>query len=130
MRRAIAIALLTSCGSAPAPVDPLDWIAMGVDPEREADAVVGTLNRGGYVLERREIISSAVVLELRNSEDFRAIRVVTTRGVALSLDSLEPDGMRARDGAVRLFDLEQADVDRDGRDEIAIATERGIDCLS
>ena len=121
--RALWLLLSIACGSPPAPSDPLAWIAVGVDPELEARAVAHNLGEAGFRIERTVRVDGAVGLELRTEDDRRAIRIVTSRGVVSARDSLAEDGVRERDGRVRLVELERADVDADGSVELAIERE-------
>lgn len=121
---ALVSILLASCGG-PRREDVLErWIRVGVDPEREAGAVVRGLTLGGYRPTQRIEGDGFVALAfVREADGRRAVRVLTRIGVAVALDSHETDGVRVRHGAVRLVDpgVDDHDVDGDGRPEVVVA---------
>lgn len=96
-----------------------DWMRVGVDPEVEAARVERALLDAGWRTTARVDGEGFVALGFEREEQ-RAVRVVTRRGVAASLDSHEPDGVRERHGPVRLVE-EVLDVDHDGVPELTLA---------
>ena len=129
----LAWALTIGCaGRSSSGPDYSAWLRVGVDPIAEADAVLSALERAGYRRSRRLEAPAWSAFEARRGP-LRAIRVITARGVALALDSHEPDGLVPRHGAISLVEPSSAgahDVDRDGADEIVIGAEiEGRTCL-
>jgi hypothetical protein len=139
MRRAGAdlalLAFLAGCGPLrQPPPDPTAYLAVGVDPRAEAEALIRSFERAGYAIARRLEGSDWVAFDARRARDERrALRVVTRRGVALALDSHESDGVRRRHGEVELVDPPRApshDLDGDGRDDVIVgARHDGRLCL-
>lgn len=111
--------LVASCGGARSEVPPEAYLRVGVDVEEEAREVEATLVRAGWTRTDRIANDRFVALGFARG-DARAIRVVTRRGVAVALDSLEPDGVRVRHGDVHLESLGD-DVDGDGAPEVVVS---------
>ena len=87
----------------------------------EADAVSATLRRAGWNETLRLSTPRMVALALSRGTDERAVRVVTQRGVAVSLDSHEPNGISVRHGAVGLAPSPNPlDVTGDGVEEVVL----------
>lgn len=130
LRRLGVVALvLAGCASAPEPVRLDDWMRVGVDPRQEAARVEQGLTDAGWQTRARVEGEGFVALGFQRAEQ-RAVRVITRRGVAASLDSHEPDGVRERHGPVRLVDG-TLDVDRDDAPELTLARGDGDDaCLA
>jgi hypothetical protein len=124
---------ITGCGGQRSVLpDYSEWMQAGVDARAEADAIALGLERAGFRVHARLEGEGWVALDARRGE-LRAVRVVTSRGAALVLDSHEPDGVRTRHGAVELARPPRApshDLDGDGRDEILVgARHDGRLCL-
>ncbi len=105
-----------------------EWLAVGVSPEAEADALISGFERAGYTLIERIDGAGWIAFEARRDPGLRAIRVVTSRGAALVLDSHEPDGVRPRHGRIELIPPPHPsghDLDGDGRDEIVVGAWHG-----
>lgn len=98
---------------------------VGVDPADEAGRVVRTLEAAGYQVTERTDAREFVALVLERADGRRAVRVISSRGVVVALDSHEPDGVRLRHGNVGLihFDADRGhDVDGDGRPELVLTS--------
>lgn len=122
---------MAACGGGPEPVRPEDWLRVGVDPVEEARVVEGRLTESGWGTAQRVEGEGFVALAFEHPDGRRAVRVVTSRGVAVALDSHEPDGIRERHGPVSLVELDEADVDRDGRPEVVAARDQdGGRCIA
>ncbi|MDQ3034172.1 MAG: hypothetical protein M3Y87_17320 [Myxococcota bacterium] len=124
--RLLAIALCAAgCGGSGSQLpDYSEWLHAGVDPSAEADALLAGLERAGYALAQRIDGAGWVALEARRGDEMRAIRVVTSRGAALVLDSHEADGVLPRHGRISLV-APARDLDGDGGAEIIIGAEHG-----
>lgn len=97
----LLMVLLGGCVSEKPVMDPLDFLAAGVDPVEEADRVALQLGRAGYVVDRRVEGGGAVAIGARRLRDgASAVRLVTRRGVVLGLDA--PDARHPERVAVRL----------------------------
>lgn len=110
--------------------DYTEFLQAGVDPGAEADALASGLERAGFVIATRVETERWVALEARRGGDEgqRAIRVVTSRGAALVLDSHEPDGLLPRHGRIELLPSPRApshDLDGDRRDEVLVGAWHG-----
>ncbi|UJR80724.1 hypothetical protein [Sandaracinus amylolyticus] len=121
----IALTTLAGCGGGQRSVLPdySEWMHAGVDPHAEAEAIAAGLVRAGYEVHARIEGETWVAIDARRGEE-RAIRVVTSRGAALVLDSHEADRVRLRHGEIELVPPPRApshDLDGDGRDEIVVA---------
>ncbi len=108
-----------------------ELLAAGVDPAVEADVVIATLSRAGYALDERADGAGFVALGFVRAEaGHRAIRVVTSRGVAFALDSgpLDPGGVP---GDVHVeVSRSGTDVDGEGRADVVVSRrEPGRSCL-
>ena len=88
MRRLAAVfVLITACAKQEPPVqDPLDYLRVGVDPREEAAAIVDQLERNGFEVGRRIDEDSYVALDAASGPE-SLVRIVTFRGVALSLEA-------------------------------------------
>jgi hypothetical protein len=111
-----------------------DWMRVGVDPVDEAVRVTRTLTEAGFQVTQRAEGDGFVALAMARSDGRRAVRVISSRGVVVALDSHEPDGVRERHGPVRIVELDADrgyDVDRDGHPEVVVARgEDGPPCLA
>ncbi|AKF06668.1 hypothetical protein [Sandaracinus amylolyticus] len=121
----LALTMLAGCGGGQRSVLPdySEWMHAGVDPRAEADAITAGLARAGYEAHARIEGEAWVAIDARRGEE-RAIRVVTSRGAALVLDSHEADRVRVRHGEIELVPPPRApshDLDGDGHDEIVVA---------
>lgn len=107
---------------------------VGVEPAEEAARVRATLTGSGFEVARRLEGEGFVALGFAHPEGRRAVRVITSRGVAAALDSHEPDGVRTRHGAVRLLAPDEGDGhdrDGDGLAEVVVARDAaGATCLA
>lgn len=121
---ALALCALGCSGSRSHLPDYSEWLHAGVDPQAEADALLAGLERAGYALASRIDGEGWIALDARRGEEVRAIRVVTSRGAALVLDSHEPDGVLPRHGRISLV-APARDLDADGDDEIVVGAEHG-----
>ena len=107
-----------------------DFIRVGVDPVEEAARVEETLTRAGWERTRRIDGEGFVALAFARN-DRRAVRITTSRGIAVALDSHEPDGVRLRHGAVSLIEGDASDLDGDGRVDVVVSREEGSErCLA
>jgi hypothetical protein len=117
------VVLVGACGGHGSMLpDYSELLAAGVEPAEEAARTLGTLERAGFVLdERAEGEGFAALGCVRASDGHRAVRVVTTRGVAFALDSGALD-LGGPAGEVHL-DIERSgrDVDGDGRRDVVVA---------
>lgn len=103
---------------------------VGVAPAQEAERVRETLEAAGWEIAQRIEAPGHVALAFRRGEQ-RAVRVVTSRGVVIALDSYEPDGFHVRHGSVSLAPRDEPDVDGDGRPDVVVARdEDGARCLA
>lgn len=135
-----ALAVAGGCGGSGSRLpDYAEWLQPGVEPAAEADALLAGLERAGYVLTLRIDRETWVALDVRRpasgdeGDDVRAIRVVTSRGAALVLDSHEADGVLVRHGRIEVVAPPSSgahDLDGDGREEIVVgARHREQRCL-
>ena len=110
------------CSAPPRSLRLEDFVRPGVDMEAEAEAVSSTLERAGWERTESRRSERFIALAFRRGEAERAVRVVTGRGVAVSLDSHEPNGVVLRHGAVGLAAAPNpVDVTRDGVPEIVVS---------
>lgn len=120
---------MQGCGGATTPLpDYSEWMHAGVDPRTESAALVEGLERAGFLVTKRLETDRWIAIEARRDPDQRAIRVVTSRGGALVLDSHETDGVQVRHGEIALLDPPHApshDLDGDGTDEVVVAARSG-----
>jgi len=124
-------AALLGCASAPEPIHMEDWVRMGVSVQQEAGEVRATLEAAGWTTTRTVGRPTFVALALSRGADERAVRVITSRGVVVALDSHESDGYRVRHGLVELGDEGPQDVDGDGREELLVWRRDGaFPCLA
>ncbi|MGF1467909.1 MAG: FG-GAP repeat domain-containing protein [Sandaracinaceae bacterium] len=115
------LSLLAGCGASVVPLPPVDpFLAVGVEPTEEAAHVAAMLAELGYREVRRVEGERFVAVELVTADERHAVRVVSTRGVVLALDSHEPDGVHLRDGPVELVATVATDLDGDGAEEVAV----------
>ena len=121
--------VLAACAKAgPATQNPLDYLQVGVDPRQEAEAIIADLRRHGFVLGHRIDESSYVAFDARSGGD-STVRVVTSRGVALSLES--PDARWPERLWVELAMDPRPDFERDGQRDVVVAMrERDRTCLA
>ena len=103
---------------------------VGVVPAEEAELVRATLEAAGWETAQRIEADGQIALGFVRGEQ-RAVRVVTSRGVVIALDSHESDGIRARDGRVSLIERDDPDVTGDGRaDVVVVREESDARCLA
>lgn len=129
MRRFIlTCACLVAC-THPKPVqDPLDYLRVGVDPRKEADAVIEDLRAHGFDLGRRIDELDFVAFDAVRDSD-STVRVLTSRGPALSIHV--PDARWPERLSVELGPDPRPDFDRDGRRDVVVAIrERDRTCLA
>ncbi len=125
----LALACVVACAKQPAPVqDPLDYLQVGVDPRAEADAVMRDLVEHGFEIGRRVDEQDFVAFDAVRGPD-STVRVVTTRGTALSIQV--PDARWPARFWVELAPGTRPDFDRDGRGDVVVAfRERDRTCLA
>jgi len=121
--------VLAACAKAgPAAQNPLDYLQVGVDPRQEADAIIADLRRHGFVVGRRIDESSYVAFDAKSDGD-STVRVITSRGVALLVES--PDARWPERLWVELAPDLRLDFDQDGERDIVVAMrERDRTCLA
>ena len=135
----LLIALLLGCGAAPHGPFFGDekLLVVGVDPEAEANAVVRQLEAHRYYEVRRLRGTTFTALgfaPVEGDSEAGRVRVVTSHGIALALDSSEPTLLTAG-RTLRLLDFPYADsrdVDHDGDPEVFVREEplpAGEPCL-
>jgi len=127
-RLILACVCLVACGRSKTVQDPLDYLRVGVDPHKEADAVVHDLRADGFEVGRRIDEPDFVAFDaVRDSES--TVRLLTVRGPALAIyvpDVRWPDRM-----SVELDPEPRPDFDRDGRRDVVVAfRERDRRCLA
>ena len=93
---------------------------VGVSVQDEAAQVRATLEAAGWRTTRTVEGEGFVALAFGRAPSERAVRVITRRGVVVSLDSHEPDGVRGRHGLVSIAEGPPADLDGDGRVELVV----------
>jgi hypothetical protein len=139
LRTFVAFCLVAAaCGSTSTERRPdpreLAFLQVGVDPAVEAEAVAAALSRAGFRVRTRVDGDRFTALSFVHRQDATtAIRVITSRGVALALDAAGADAPldllappERGDHRARL------DVDGDGHDEVVVrATDAALarDCL-
>lgn len=127
------VGLMACGGTPPSPYfRDAEFLRFGVDPRVEAEAVEAQTRRAGYDLQWRTEGTNHVALGLRDEETGRtAVRVVSSRGTVLSLDS---DASPLTPRHYTLLTLEQLrDVDRMPADEVFVRVEGerdGVGCLA
>ena len=129
MRRLIlACACLVACGRPKTVQDPLDYLRVGVDPSKEADAVIHDLRAQGFEIGRRIDEADFVAFDAVHGSD-STVRVLTVRGPTLSIYA--PDVRRPERMSVELGPDPRPDFDRDGRRDVVVAfRERDRRCLA
>lgn len=119
---AVCLASIVGCaGRGSLLPDYSEMLAAGVEPHAEAAVVEAHLGEAGYVCDERAERETFVALGfVRASDGHRAVRVVTSRGVAFALDS-GAMAIGAPPGDVHL-DAERSgtDVDGDERPDVVI----------
>lgn len=125
----VACLLLIACAKQEPPVqDPLDYLRVGVDPGDEAAAIVRELERNGFEVGRRIDESNYVAFDAASGPE-SLVRIVTSRGVALTLEA--PDVRWPERLWVSLSGEPRPDFDRDGHRDILVAIrERERTCLA
>ena len=112
-------------------------LVVGVNPEGEANAVARQLEGRGYHEARRlrgRTFTALGFTPVVGDPQAGRVRVVTERGIALSLDSEAPTALTAG-RLVRLLELpyrDSHDVDHDGDDELFVREQplpSGLACL-
>lgn len=134
IRRSWWLVVLWGCASSPGTALPVHGLRFGVDPHREATAVMQSFLKAGYQLHAR--LSGEAVEALGFVDRWgvsRGVRIVTMRGVALALDSV-PKGALADRLEYYLYVppmLHGLDVDGDGFEEVFVREvgREGGDCL-
>jgi len=124
----LCCASLVAC-TQPEPVqDPLDYLRVGVDPRKEADAIIEDLRAHGFESGRRIDERDFVAFDAFRGPD-STVRVVTSRGPSLSLQV--PDARWPERLWVKLGPEPRPDFDRDGRgDVVVVIRERERTCLA
>jgi len=124
----LCCAVLVACAKQDPPIqDPLDYLRVGVDPRREADTIIEDLRRHGYQVGRRIDEASYVAFDAASGGD-STVRVVTPRGVALSVEA--PDVRWPERLWVELAPDPRPDFDQDGqRDVVVLLRERDRICF-
>lgn len=136
---ALLTALALGCGAPPQGPFFGDekLLVVGVDPESEANAVTRQLEAHGYYEVRRLRGSTFTALgfaPVRGDAEAGRVRVVTSRGISLALDSSEPT-LLTPGRTLRLLDFpygDSRDVNRDGDAEVFVREQplpRGESCL-
>ena len=126
--RLVGALLLLSCAKEPAPVqDPLDYLRVGVDPREEATAMIEQLGRNGFQMNHRIDEAGYVAFDAARGGE-TLVRVVTQRGVALSLQA--PDVRWPERLWVELADQPRLDGNADGKRDVLVSLrERDRVCL-
>ena len=121
--------VLLACAKAEPPVqEPRDYLRVGVDPKQEASTIIQDLRRHGYEI-RRRIDETGYVAFDAASGGVATVRVVTSRGVALSVDALDVRWPERLWG--ELASDPRPDFDRDGQHDVVVAMrERDRTCLA
>ncbi len=121
--------LLIACAKQEPPVqDPLDYLRVGVDPREETAAIIRELERNGFEVGRRIDEENYVAFDAVSGPE-SLVRIVTSRGVALTLEA--PDVRWPERLWVSLSAAERPDFDRDGRRDVLVAMrERERTCLA
>jgi len=109
---------LLACVRSESAQDPLDYLRIGVDPRKEAEAVIVDLRAHGFEVGRRIEESDFVAFDAVHGSD-STVRVLTSRGPALSIHV--PDVRWPERVSVGLGPDPRPDFDRDGRRDIVIA---------
>ncbi|MBX3274151.1 MAG: hypothetical protein KF729_28045 [Sandaracinaceae bacterium] len=131
VRFALFAGVLGACAPAPEPVGVERFLRVGVQAREEADAVRARLEAAGWALTHEVETPRFVALAFARGDEERAVRVITSRGLAASLDSHEPDGVRRRHGRVTLAEPAARDLDGDGVDELVVSREEEpLPCLA
>ncbi|MGD8863545.1 MAG: hypothetical protein PVI30_26260 [Myxococcales bacterium] len=99
------------------------FLMLGVDPEREAQALVEQLERNGFSLERRLVGKHFTALGFAEAGgEPGPVRVLTVRGIALALDTTEGDPL-TQEVRHRLLEAPMSsthDADGDGFEEVFV----------
>jgi hypothetical protein len=121
-------ACLAACAQ-PEPVqDPLDYLRIGVDPRKEADAVIEDLRAHGFEIGQRIEERDFVAFDAARGPD-STVRIVTSRGPSFSIQV--PDVRWPHRLWVELGSDPRPDFDRDGQRDIVVAIrERERTCLA
>ena len=125
----VGCALLLGCAKQEPPVqDPLDYLQVGVNPRQEANAIIDDLRRNGFQVGRRIDAQTYVAFDAKSGGE-ALVRVVTSRGVALSLET--PDVRWPERLWVELAPDPRPDFDGDGQRDVVVALrERDRTCLA
>ena len=122
------VVLLACAKQEPPAQDPLDYLRVGVDPKEEADTIIEDLRRHGYDIGQRIDEPGYVAFDAASGGE-ATVRVVTRRGVALSVDA--PDVRWPERLWVELAPDPRPDFDRDGQRDVVVAMrERDRTCLA
>lgn len=117
------LGVLAGCNTGRSPLSPADFLRVGVNMEAEAQAVERTLCAEGFSLAQRRQGQTFVALLFSRGEQ-RALRVVTARGVPLSLDSHGTQGVLVHHPGLGLAaDDLPLDLDGDGYEELVVLRE-------
>ena len=113
-----ACAFMIGCAKSEPVQDPLDYLRIGVDPREEAIAIIEDLRRHGYTIGGQIEEPGYVAFDAVNGSE-STVRVVTTRGPALSLQV--PDARWPERRRLDLAPDPRPDFDRDGRHDVVVA---------
>ena len=122
--------LLAGCAPARPVMDPLDYLAVGVDPSEEAERAAKQLGRAGFVVDQRVEGGGAIAIAARRRRDgATAVRVITRRGVVVGLDV--PDGRHPARVAVRLPETARfTRGELDGHVELPVEVVSHVVCIA
>lgn len=130
---AVTFALSLGCAHPATPPlvheDPTRFLRVGLDPRSEADELERRLEASGYARVARVASADVVALSMRREDGATLVRVVTRRGLVLSVDAPTESLERS---AVGVEDV-PLDLDGDGHPEIVLsATDAARDrrCLA
>jgi hypothetical protein len=119
---------LLACATKEPVQDPLDYLRVGVDPRVEATAIIDDLRRHGFQVGRRIDEPGYVAFDAASGGD-ATVRVVTSRGVALSMAT--PDARWPERLWVELAPDPRPDFDGDDQRDVVVAMrERDRTCFA